>query len=115
VLLPKSSCLGRYFHVQATLCVGDACLEHGWGVMWSSGDRVSNVWVPFFSNIQQMTEREIFDVPHDAVLGEEYRGVRTDGSLFRWAGVFNESVGYDNTSSTAAAVFDKVIDSLCWG
>jgi hypothetical protein len=65
-------------------------------------------------DVQRMTEREMFDVPHDVVLGEEYRGVRTNGTFFRWAGVLNESVGYDNASRTSVMIFDKVIDSLCW-
>jgi hypothetical protein len=61
-----------------------------------------------------MSEREMYDVPHDVVLGEEYRGVRTDGMYFRWAGVLNETAGYDSATKASAAFFDKIIDALCW-
>jgi hypothetical protein len=75
---------------------------------------VSDVWVDFFANVRQMSEREMYDVPNDFVLGQEYRGVRTDGSYFRWVGVWNETIGYDHASVASAALFDKIIDSLCW-
>jgi hypothetical protein len=99
---------------QNVVCTDGGCLEHGWGPLRSSGTRVSDVWVAFFSNVRQMTEREMYGVPHNVVLGEEYRGVGTDGTYFRWAGVLNESVGYDHATKASAAFFDKIIDTLCW-
>jgi hypothetical protein len=44
---------------QNVVCTDGGCLEHGWGPLWSSGTRVSDVWVAFFSNVRQMTEREM--------------------------------------------------------
>ena len=99
---------------QNVICVRQTCLEHGWGPLWTTGYLVDDVWVSFFSNIRQMTEREIYDVPHDLVFGEEYRGARTDGTFFRWAGVIGESIGYDKATRFEAEMFDAVIDSLCW-
>ena len=96
------------------ICTNAGCLEHGWGPLWSSGTLVSDVWVSFFSNVRQMTEREMYDVPHDVVLGEEYRGARADGTYFRWAGVLNETVGYDHASKPSVAILDEIIDTLCW-
>jgi hypothetical protein len=99
---------------QNIVCIANSCLEHGWGGMWSGGYLVHDLWLSFFSKIREMTEREMYDVPHDTVIGEEYRGSRTDGTFFRWAGVLNESIGYDSATQSQVDVFDKVIDSLCW-
>jgi hypothetical protein len=40
--------------------------------------------------------------------------VRADGTYFHWAGVLNETVGYDHATKASAAFFDKIIDTLCW-
>ena len=116
-VLPAAARLRRATDVDYqtnVVCNGADCLEHGWGSSWSSGSRVSDVWVDFFANVRQMSERDMFDVPNDFVSGQEYRGVRTDGTRFRWVGVWNETIGYDHASVASAALFDTIIDSLCW-
>jgi len=87
---------------------GGECLQHGWGPTWSSGTLVGDLSVEFFSNVQQMTQREMYDLPNDIVWGEEYRGERIDGTRFRYVGVVNETVRYDGATTVAATLFDQI-------
>jgi hypothetical protein len=93
------------------VCVGNECLRHGWGGMWSTGDRTD---ARFFSDVTDMRERQMFDLPHQMVFGAEYRGTRSDGTFVRFAGVLNETIEYDHITAATAATFDRIIDSLCW-
>jgi hypothetical protein len=93
------------------VCIGNECLRHGWGGMWSTGFQHD---AGFFSETREMRERNMFDLPHHMVFGAEYRGTRTDGTFVRFVGVLNETIEYDHVMSATAATFDRIIDSLCW-
>jgi hypothetical protein len=94
------------------VCRDKTCLELGYGAMWSSG-------LPQHDLLQGMTEvheRDVYfvaakDLPIDGV---EYRASKGDGTFMRYVGVLNESVEYDHASKQTAALFDAIIDSLCW-
>ena len=61
-----------------------------------------------------MNERDVHYLPDLEYQGSEYRGIRNDGTLMRWVGVFGESISYDHTSKDSAQFFDKIINRMCW-
>lgn len=44
----------------------------------------------------------------------DYRGVRPDGSRYRFVGMLFEFVEYDNASADDAAFFDRMLDTMCY-
>jgi hypothetical protein len=93
------------------VCLGADCVEHSWGGIADLGIRMD---VGFFAGVREMRERDVYDVAHGLTAGAEYRGIRSDGTYFRWVGVIGERIAYDDVSMPSAAAFDKIIDSLCW-
>ena len=87
---------------------GNDTARLGWGALWSRG-------IPgpsFFSGISQLEERTL--VLADNVTVAEYKGTRTDGTYFRYIGMFGETVTYDGASKQSADYFDRILDSICW-
>jgi hypothetical protein len=83
-------------------------MEHGAGPHWSNGLPSAGV----FKQLTMIEERDI-KPPLDIPLSD-YRGRRRDGSHFRFIGMFTETITYDEASATAAAYFDRILDTLCW-
>jgi hypothetical protein len=84
-------------------------LGFGAGPSWSNG---YPTWPSFYDNAEQMWEGEIRGP--NGVWFAEYKGVRRNGTYFRWIGAYGITVSYDNVSREAASYFDPILDSLCW-
>jgi hypothetical protein len=89
----------------AILHYGDHSLIVGDGPHWSTG-------LPSLEGVVELTERDVM-APWDVSVGE-YRGVRADGSHWRYIGLFGATAEYDGADADAASYFDSVLDSLCW-
>ena len=90
------------------VCRGKSCLQHGSGPTWSPGFPLPGVLAEFST----ILERDV--QVREPGLAYEYRGIRSDGTLMRFVGMFGETVSYDHAPKEAADFFDKIIDSLCW-
>jgi hypothetical protein len=79
----------------------------GFGLTWSAG-------FPFPSqllNMRTMSERDL--IFQKNIRGVEYRGIRTDGSYYRFIGKVGETIEYDRVPKEAASYFDNILDTLC--
>jgi hypothetical protein len=79
----------------------------GFGFNWSSG-------FPFPSQLHEMrtmSERDI--VFEDDIRGVEYRGIRTNGTYYRFIGKAGETIEYDRAPKEAADYFNSILDNLC--
>ncbi len=94
--------------VTARVRFGKYSMVHAWGPTWSWGLPL----VSFFKGISQLRETDLFFAPEVPIA--EYRGVRTDGTYFRWIGMLGETVEYDHVTKEAAVYFDGILDTLCW-
>jgi len=92
------------------VCLGKACLGHGFGPLWSSGFPPRGVLV----GLSDLQERNVQYRPDVGLQGVEYRATHSDGTSMRWVGVFGETISYEHAPKAAAELFDKIIDSLCW-
>jgi hypothetical protein len=82
-------------------------LEFGTGPLWSLG-------LPPSGQLKDLTNiRERNVVFNDYGIGAEYRGLRPDGTHYRYVGKLLATISYDNASKEAADFFDKIIDTLC--
>jgi hypothetical protein len=96
-----------------SLCRGGDCLSFSWGPVL--GDPVGTILSPdLIAGIQEMQERDISNTPNGFDEGAEFRGVRKDGTYFRWVGLAGETIIYDHATKTSAEFFDRILDSLCW-
>jgi hypothetical protein len=84
-------------------------LRLGWGPLWSYGVPTSK---SYFADLKTLQERDVLYIPD--VNATEYRGLRTDGTYWRWVGILGETVSYDRVDKEAADFFDRIIDTLCW-
>jgi hypothetical protein len=81
----------------------------GWGALWSFGIPGNK---EYFKDLVRLTERDMG--LGGKFVGSEYRGLRSDGTRWRWVGVVGASVTYDHATDAAARYFDAIIDTLCW-
>jgi hypothetical protein len=84
-------------------------LMFGAGLTWSGGHPS---WSSFYENLAQLSERDVGS--KDGRSFAEYKGVRANGTYFRWIGAFGVTVTYDDATKQAADYFDQILDSLCW-
>jgi hypothetical protein len=104
----------------SVVCRGKDCLGHVFGGM--PEDAISQIaTLDLFSGVKEMRERNVYDAPLAAALGDiafiagaEYRGRRDDGTYLRRVGVDGERIGYDGVTKASADFFDRIIDSFCW-
>jgi hypothetical protein len=80
----------------------------GYGGTWSWGHPPEQ----FFMDIAELHERDILYKPDWPTA--EYRGRRSDGSYFRFIGMFMETIDYDHATKEQADYFDAIMDTLCW-
>jgi hypothetical protein len=83
-------------------------IQLGYGVHWSWGLPEDEL----FQNISELHERDIQYDPD--VPTAEYRGRRSDGTYFRFIGMFMETIEYDHATKDQADYFDAIMDTLCW-
>ena len=83
-------------------------LRLGYGYAWSWGYPLDS----FFKNVSELHERDIEYMPDWPTA--EYRGRRSDGSYFRFIGMFMETIEYDHATKEQADYFDAIMDTLCW-
>jgi len=81
----------------------------GWGPAYSWG---LPTLASYYDGLVQLEERDIDHLP--GTINTEYRGVRSNGTYWRWVGRIGESVSYDQVDKEAVAYYDRIIDSLCW-
>jgi hypothetical protein len=94
-------------YVISTVAFKQHRMRLGFGFNWSSG-------FPFPSQLHNMREMSERDVIFDRESrGAEYRGIRTDGTYFRFIGKPGETIQYDKASKEAAEYFDRILDTLC--
>ena len=109
--LPAGTAVSRTEDIDYSSVVvqaGNDSVRLAWGAFWSWG-------VPgpyFFSEISNLQERSLVLAPDVTVA--EYKGTRTDGTRFRYIGMFGETISYDGVSRDSADYFDRIIDSICW-
>ena len=103
---------GQDIDYQANVvCIGKACMQHGFGPLWSFG---MPPWRDFPDGFSELKERDVQWRPDLNLQGIEYWGSHSDGTYTRWVGIFGETVAYEHAPKDAADQFDKIIDSLCW-
>jgi hypothetical protein len=109
--VPQNSEVSRTQDVDYSSAIiqsGKDAVRLAWGAYWSWG-------IPgpyFFTSISQLEERSL--ILADNVTVAEYKGTRTDGTHFRYIGMFGETVSYDGAAQGAADYFDQIMDSICW-
>jgi hypothetical protein len=109
-VLPKGAKVRRGHDIDYSIQsveFGKHRLGIGSGLTWSSGS-------PFpaqLLNMREMSERDV--VFEGEVRGVEYRGVRTNGTYFRFVGKSGETIEYDGAPKETADYFDAIIDTLC--
>ena len=111
------------------VCTGRDCMQLGWGAMWRFGlppslpsglrslaERDVSCGLPLSlpSGLKSLAQQDVSYRPEIRLNGVEYRGIRSDGTFWRWVGVFGETIKYDHASRNSAKFFDRIIDSLCW-
>jgi len=109
--LPKGAKVRRGQDIDyhtAAVRYGGAWLSTGVGPHWSAGLPQESEML----GLAALVERDVVTPWGD--VAAEYRGVRTSGVRWRFLGMFGATIEYETADTSAAAYFDRIIDSLCW-
>jgi hypothetical protein len=97
--------------VRRQVCRGPDCLTHTWGGMYDSGaERIASLAL---KGAKDVGERDVRNPVSDVDGGVEYRGTRNDGTHMRFVSVPSEWIAYEGVSASSAALFDRIIDTMC--
>jgi hypothetical protein len=104
-------------HVGSRWELGDGMLVHGAGPLWSYGFP-SGARLRGLTDVQDLLVRRPMpatsDMSPDEDLVLDIRGTKPNGRRYRFVGVLMETFEYAEATPEQAAVFDRMLDSMCY-